>query len=440
MIVIQNCLQFRPWIRTHGRKVGYGLVALGAAALIAGYNELLFHTVTEGFSIILAALIYVLAVKTFRYSRSNPLLLIGYAYFFAGLFYVFHIVTYAPLNIFPGIRIEVSNRINGFGYFLQAVAFLAVPLSVRRRIPRKVVLEVMAAFSIMQVILVVSSVWDLAAPFKFWENASVIGKIFVISILATAGWYFYLKRKQLNARIYQNMTAAIFFTTIAAVCELFFLSSQVLNWVGHAAKIAANLWVYKLVITFGIEAPYDLIFKELKNNVILDTLTGIYNRNGLFEFIKKELLRGRREDSPVGILLIDLDNFKGINDRFGHLAGDKVLKSFAAILKTTVRESDIVCRFGGDEFIVLLKGDGESLDLVRWRIQEAFQSWQETDEIARKIGLSIGSAIWESDQKLNIEWLLNEADLDMYNEKTKKKVSKKEPEMVQLTMFGIDSK
>jgi diguanylate cyclase (GGDEF)-like protein len=420
--------------------VGYGLAALGASALIAGYNESLFQIVTEGFSIILAALIYVLAVKTFRYSRNNPLLLIGYAYFFIGLFYLIHVVTYTPLNIFPGIRAGVSARINGFGYFFQAVAFLTVPLLIQRRFSRKIVLEILAVFSI---VLIVASAWDQVAPFKFWDNAPflifVSGATLIILLLATAGLHFYLKRKQLNDRIYQNMMATIFFTTLAAVCELFLMKSPVLNWVGHAAKIAANLWVYKLVITFGIEAPYDLIFKELKNNVILDTLTGIYNRNGLLEFIKK-LVRGRREDSPVGILLIDLDNFKGINDRFGHLAGDKVLKSFAMILKTTVRENDIVCRLGGDEFVVLLKGDGESLDLVRWRIQEAFQSWQETDEIARKIGLSIGSAIWESDQKLNIEWLIKEADLSMYNEKTKKKVSKKGAEMVQLTMFGIDIK
>jgi diguanylate cyclase (GGDEF)-like protein len=436
MEVVKNGRRFTPKIQLSARKISYALLAIAFLAVIAQYNHLLFHTLTEGFNIILAALIYILATKTFRYSKNNPLLFLGCSYFFVGILYGLHLLTQTGMNLFPDLKNTVLAAVH-LEYYLQAVTFLAVPFFIHRRFSKKIFFGV---YFLATLLLVGMALSDQLPGLNFGNGPSMLqlrfGQWLVILLLAAAVYQFYLKQKQLNPQIYSKIQAAILFMLIAAGADLLAAGRPYLDAMSHLAKIMANLWIYRLVVTFGIEAPYDLIFKELKNNVILDPLTGIYNRNGLVEFIKKELGRVRRIDSQVGILVMDLDNFKKINDRFGHLTGDKVLKSFAAILKTTVRESDVICRFGGDEFVVLIKGDREVLELVRWRIREAFQGWQETDEIARKIGLSIGSALWESDDKINIEKLLEEADLIMYNEKMKKKTVKKRSEAIQLTMFG----
>lgn len=426
-----------PKIQLPARKISYGLLATVVLVVITRYNDSLFHILAEGLNIILAALIYVLAVKTFRYSKNNPLLFLGYSYFFVGIFYGLHLLSQTGINLFPGLKTNATFATIHLEYFIEAVTFLVIPFFIHRHFSKK---RFFGVYFPVTLLLAGGKLSNQLWLFQWWDGwfrfQMQLFYGLVILLFTAAGYHFYQKRKQFNSQIYLHIQAAIGFSIIAAGCDLLTAGRPYFGTMGHLARVIAGLWIYRLIITFGIEAPYDLIFKELKNNVILDPLTGIYNRNGLLEFIRKELGRVRRADSQVGILLMDLDNFKKVNDRYGHLTGDQVLKSFAAILKTTVRESDIVCRFGGDEFVVLIKGDREVLELVRWRIREAFQSWQETDGTARKIGLSIGSSLWESDDKINIEQMLEEADSGMYNEKMKKKTVKKQTETVQLTMFG----
>jgi two-component system cell cycle response regulator len=87
---------------------------------------------------------------------------------------------------------------------------------------------------------------------------------------------------------------------------------------------------------------------------ILDPLTGLYNRRFGEEYLKTEMARTRRTGSPLTVALLDLDEFKNINDSYGHAAGDLVLQEFAARLRKATRGSDIAVRLGGDEFLVVL--------------------------------------------------------------------------------------
>jgi diguanylate cyclase (GGDEF)-like protein len=437
MEFIKTIHRFLPKIQLSTRKLCYGLLAVSALVAIARFNHLLFHTLLEGVNIILAALIYVLSAKTFRYSKNNPLLFLGYSFFFMGIFYGLHLFTQTGLNLFPDLKNNAIWSAVHSDYFIQAITLCGVSFFTQRHVSKKIFFGV---YLLVGLLLAGGPFISQFGLFPWWSGPSRfeinLFYGFVIFLLGIAAVQLYRKQKLFNAQIYSKIQAAILFTIIAIAAELAPVGQPLQIIISHIFRVMANVWIYRLIVTFGIEAPYDLIFKELKNHVILDPLTGIYNRNGLIEFIRKELGRVRRADSQVGILVMDLDNFKKVNDRYGHLTGDNVLKSFAAILKTTVRESDIICRFGGDEFVVLIKGDREVLELVRWRIREAFQSWQETDETARKIGLSIGSSLWDSDERIDIEQMLEEADLSMYNEKMKKKTAKKQSETVQLTMFG----
>jgi diguanylate cyclase (GGDEF)-like protein len=96
------------------------------------------------------------------------------------------------------------------------------------------------------------------------------------------------------------------------------------------------------------------LFREVHENSVRDLLTGCFNRTHAMEVINQELRRARRSQMPLSLLMFDLDHFKAINDRYGHLCGDAVLAEVGARMKAVLRGSDMKCRYGGEEFLVLL--------------------------------------------------------------------------------------
>lgn len=122
---------------------------------------------------------------------------------------------------------------------------------------------------------------------------------------------------------------------------------------------------------------------DLQEKVIRDPLTGLYNRGYLDATLPRELARARRENYPVAVIMIDLDHFKTINDTYSHAAGDTVLKTLAALLQRGARESDLICRYGGEEFVMSMPG------------MAAEQAAQRIDAMRSELdGMSIGHGEW----------------------------------------------
>jgi diguanylate cyclase (GGDEF)-like protein len=134
---------------------------------------------------------------------------------------------------------------------------------------------------------------------------------------------------------------------------------------------------------------------ELNLQAMRDPLTGLYNRRPLEESLHRELLRARRGGTTVGLMAIDLDRFKQVNDTLGHDAGDAVLRTIARELLACVREEDIVCRSGGEEFVVILPGTNEyalreRAELVRRTIErEAITTFASPLTVTVSIGLAL---------------------------------------------------
>lgn len=145
-----------------------------------------------------------------------------------------------------------------------------------------------------------------------------------------------------------------------------------------------------------------------------DPLTEVYNRRSLDEMAARFMARARRLGKPLTLMVIDTDNFKDINTRFGHLTGDFVLAEIAALLRSAVRGSDAVVRYGGDEFLVVLSDAPlEGARVACSRIEKSVDDWNRGGHLAGfTLSLSIGVAEWTPGQTL--DQILTMADQDMY--------------------------
>jgi diguanylate cyclase (GGDEF)-like protein len=123
-------------------------------------------------------------------------------------------------------------------------------------------------------------------------------------------------------------------------------------------------WLCVLVIAPMVTLQRGALVRELETAAMVDSKTGLLNAVAWEQVTKRELARGRRDDHSVAVLIIDIDRFKLVNDRFGHLVGDMVLRHVGRSLEAAVREFDTVGRFGGEEFVVVLPETGETEALV----------------------------------------------------------------------------
>ncbi|MEE8493586.1 MAG: diguanylate cyclase [Nitrospirales bacterium] len=149
-----------------------------------------------------------------------------------------------------------------------------------------------------------------------------------------------------------------------------------------------------------------------------DPLTGLANRGLFYDRLQQALARSKRVSQLVGVMLLDLDRFKVVNDTLGHECGDRVLQETAARLVKCVREVDTVCRIGGDEFTVLVEGVAREQDLstVARRILEAMSRPFVLDTQEITVGVSVGITAFPLDNQA-MEDLLKHADAAMYRAK-----------------------
>jgi len=156
---------------------------------------------------------------------------------------------------------------------------------------------------------------------------------------------------------------------------------------------------------------------ELTARALQDPLTGLPNRILFLDRAQVALARMQRPHSPLAVFFVDLDRFKRVNDTFGHAAGDRVLEEVGALLKSLLRPSDTVSRFGGDEFTVLCEGtDEKGATLVAGRIVEALARPFTLGEHKVLLSASIGIAVTR-DPDDDPEKLLRDADVAMYRAK-----------------------
>jgi diguanylate cyclase (GGDEF)-like protein len=162
------------------------------------------------------------------------------------------------------------------------------------------------------------------------------------------------------------------------------------------------------------------LHETLRSQSIRDPLTGLFNRRFMEESLELEIRRAARNQRPLGMIMVDLDHFKYFNDNFGHEAGDLLLKELGALLKGNIRGEDIACRYGGEEFTLILpEGTGA---VTRQRAEFFRDAIQRLDVHFRglplgKITASMGVAVFP-DHGRSAKELIEAADKALYRSKS----------------------
>lgn len=157
--------------------------------------------------------------------------------------------------------------------------------------------------------------------------------------------------------------------------------------------------------------------ETLRSQAIRDSLTGLFNRRYMEETLERELKRSQRTGSPIAVVMMDLDHFKDYNDTFGHSAGDELLNALGNLVKTQIRGEDIACRYGGEEFLLIIPGAVMEVALERAELlRRAVKDMHVQHRGLKPITLSLGVAVYPVHGETGLD-LIRAADIALYQAK-----------------------
>ncbi|WP_168798719.1 MULTISPECIES: diguanylate cyclase [Oxalobacteraceae] len=229
-----------------------------------------------------------------------------------------------------------------------------------------------------------------------------------------------------------GLLIALLCVIAALVLGLFFLD-RVLRDIRNLTEAAKRIGDGEPMPSLNIRRSDEIgqlatSFREMEHNLRIDKLTAVFNRASLIAqigFLRRQLAQNNVERPNFALLFIDLDHFKTVNDHYGHSAGDKVLATVATRLKESVRITDVVARYGGDEFVVLLKGVTAVDDVIATeeKIRGIVEEPVPLDHGTASVGVSIGWAMFPEDGE-DVDALLKIADTRMFDTKKIRKAAR----------------
>ena len=175
----------------------------------------------------------------------------------------------------------------------------------------------------------------------------------------------------------------------------------------------------EIVRSLSVAVRNGQMFEKTRQLTFTDDLTALYNARFMSLYLERELKRCRRTRSPLSLLFMDLDGFKAVNDTHGHLAGSRTLVEVGAVLEKTVRDADVLIRYGGDEFVILFPETPLSGGLIiaeRLRVVIGATKFLESQQIDARVSASIGLAAYPETAE-DVRGLIASADRAMYEAK-----------------------
>ena len=169
----------------------------------------------------------------------------------------------------------------------------------------------------------------------------------------------------------------------------------------------------------GLALNNALAHERMQTLAAIDALTGVYNRRFGLQRLHEEFGRAVRAGTPLGLLMLDIDHFKAVNDTYSHLVGDRVLRSISKVIRAALREGDILLRYGGEEFLAVLPAaSGDDLPKLAERIRRMAAAAEVMEgDIPVRVTLSVGGAAFPNQAVEHEEGLIQLADEALYRAK-----------------------
>lgn len=401
----------------------FNAFVLVAITVVGVHNLLFFHTILELSTIFLGLAIYIVAVYSKEYSKSKIIIFIGVSYIFTGTLDLLHIFTNDALGVFAmskNISTEfwMSARLTEAFVLLLAYAHVLKVKNISLK-------SAYAIFIAITSFMIGISVFADFIPPLYLEGTGYTTYKYMLDILVVIVFAFALfsirknESRAFNKRI---LTYAILLKIASQLSFMFVVEGESLFVI--ISLLTKYLSYIALFVVFGRDSltrPYENIFhafkeKEKKLTALSqrDSLSGLYNHSMIYEKLDELILRNDFDKSKLCLMMIDIDDFKTINDKYGHVKGDEIIISIASIFKACEGPIDLAGRYGGDEFAVAFSRCDKELAIVI--LKKLYSRINEISiELGVPIGLSIGVSIWESG--MDSISLVKKADLLMYRSK-----------------------
>ncbi len=396
------------------------LIILPAIWAVQGF--LLFHILTENISIIIHILLFVVGTRTYKFSKNTIVLFLSIAYLYVAALGFLHTLSYKGMNIIVGIETGMATQFWVARRFLEMASLLLATIIGKKTIS---FVRINIVYSLVTMGIIIS-VFTKTFPACYIDGSGLtafkrISEYVIIALGCITLIRLKILRQNLDLVNVNVIGLAIAFGIAAElVFTLYFDVYDIFNGIGHLLYLFSSSLLAVFVVQEGLDRPYNIMFRTVYEKAIRDGLTGLYNRNGLEELVHAAFERAKRFETTFCLLMMDLDNFKKVNDEFGHLEGDEALKEFSELLRRCFREYDTIARLGGDEFVVVLEEDAEFAASAQKKLESAMETWKATNYRRQKLGVSIGLAVRPASSTATLSELLTQADAKLLEEKSRK--------------------
>jgi diguanylate cyclase (GGDEF)-like protein len=320
--------------------------------------------------------------------------------------------------------------------YCQSLSLLVSPLFLRRKLNISLVVGIYVVVIAVGLVAIFADVFPTCyiegvglTPFK------KISEYIISCILFFSIVLFFYKRGAFDSHVVRWLVASLVLT-IASEMSLTLYTGvyDLINLIGHFFKLIAFYLIYIAIVEMGLEKPQRLLFKDLKHReralqralkdvqrlAITDPLTGLYNQRHFTTAAEAEVQRACRYGRPLSAVMMDIDHFKRVNDSYGHTIGDRLLQKVAESCRKELRRADLVGRYGGDEFVIVLPEiDLAAAKRVAERLRRTIAQTQvKTAKGPARVTASLGVTTVDCDN-IRLEALLSRADKALYAAKRK---------------------
>lgn len=411
------------------------LIVIAALYMTNLYSYLLFHSLAELFSVTIGFTLFIVAWNSKKFSKKyfDYLVFIGIAYMFVAFLDLLHTLSYNGMNIFRGYNFYANQLWIGARY-LESISLLIPFIFIRFKRKLRPYLT-FAIYTLVTASIIASIFYFKVFPICFIEGKGqtpfkIISEYIICGILTIDIILLRKNKNKFDSKVYGYLFGSIIFTIISEFEFTIYVNNYAFsNLLGHYFKMISFYLIYKAVIITCITQPYNTIFKELtdKENELektaaTDEMTKLYNRRAGMEFLDKEMKNVLTNKKNLTICFIDVDNLKKTNDTYGHIEGDNLILNVVKLLVSNVRNSDYVCRIGGDEFLIIFPNIGiKEAELIINRIRSDMDKLNADSYFNYKVDFSYGFAEYNDAKKVGIDTLIETADSNMYKNKVQKR-------------------